>query len=88
LPPARRFPPPWTVEETDACFIVKDHAGTSLAYVYFEDEPGRRAAARRSILGNKSSAFIAILRRWFRILLQGASVSTFSSFRAVPKVPS
>jgi len=23
--PERRFPPPWSVEETDACFIVKDH---------------------------------------------------------------
>jgi hypothetical protein len=43
---------------------------------------------RRSILGNKSSDFIAILQRWFRILLQGASVSAVSSFRAVPKVPS
>jgi hypothetical protein len=43
---ARRFPPPWAVEETDACFIVKDRAGMSLAYVYFEDEPGRRAAAK------------------------------------------
>jgi hypothetical protein len=42
----RRFPPPWTVEETDACFIVKDHAGQPLAYVYFEEEPGRRSAAR------------------------------------------
>jgi hypothetical protein len=28
---SRRFPPPWSVEETDACFIVKDHAGHSLA---------------------------------------------------------
>jgi hypothetical protein len=27
----------------DSCFIVKDHAGKSLAYVYFEDEAGRRA---------------------------------------------
>ena len=44
--PSRRFPTPWTVEETDACFIVKDHTGMSLAYVYFEDEPGRRAAAK------------------------------------------
>ena len=44
--PERRFPPPWTVKETDACFIVKDHAGHSLAYVYFEEEPGRRAATR------------------------------------------
>jgi hypothetical protein len=41
----RRFPPSWTVEETDACFIVKGHAG-HWAYVYFEDEPGRRAAAK------------------------------------------
>jgi hypothetical protein len=24
---ARRFPPPWTVEELDACFVVTDNAG-------------------------------------------------------------
>jgi hypothetical protein len=42
----RRFPPPWSAEETDTCFIVKDHDGQSLAYVYFEEEPGRRAAAK------------------------------------------
>ena len=35
----RRFPPPWTVEETDACFIGRDENGQALAYVYFEDEP-------------------------------------------------
>jgi hypothetical protein len=44
--PARRFPPPWTVDETDACFIVKDHGGQALAYVYFEDEAGRHTAAK------------------------------------------
>ena len=32
-PEPRRFPPPWTVEETDACFIVGDHS----AYVKFSD---------------------------------------------------
>jgi hypothetical protein len=37
---ARRFPPPWTVEEQPACFVVRDHNGQQLAYVYFEDEPG------------------------------------------------
>jgi hypothetical protein len=42
----RRFPPPWSVEEyNDACFIVRDNSGQALAYVYFEDEPGRRSAA-------------------------------------------
>src|SRR5262249_9746997 len=41
-----RFPPPWSVEEQDACFVVRDHNGQQLAYVYFEDEPGRRWAAK------------------------------------------
>jgi hypothetical protein len=44
--PARRFPPPWTVEEQDACFVVVDHSGQKLAYIYFEEEPGRRSAAK------------------------------------------
>jgi hypothetical protein len=42
---ARRFPPPWTVEETALCFIVRDHSGQALAFVYFEEKPSRRAAA-------------------------------------------
>jgi hypothetical protein len=31
-----------SVEELAACFVVRDHNGQQLAYVYFEDEPGRR----------------------------------------------
>ena len=42
----RRFPPPWTVEDSnDACFIVRDNKGQALAYVFYEAEPGRRTAA-------------------------------------------
>ncbi len=46
----RRFPPPWSVDDPDMklgqdCFIVRDANGHALAYVYFEDEPGRRSAA-------------------------------------------
>ena len=42
----RRFPLPWSVEELDARFVVRDHNGQALAYVYFEDEPRRRSAAK------------------------------------------
>jgi hypothetical protein len=41
-----RFPPPWTVEELDACFVGRDSNGQQLAYVYFEDAPGRRLGSQ------------------------------------------
>jgi hypothetical protein len=31
---------------TDACFIIRDGDRQALAYVYCEDEPGRRTAAK------------------------------------------
>jgi hypothetical protein len=43
---ARRFPPPWTVEELDAPFVVKDASEQKLGYFYFEEERGRRSAAK------------------------------------------
>jgi hypothetical protein len=45
--PNRRFPPPWSIEEyNEARFIVHDSNGQALAYFYFEEEPGRRSAAK------------------------------------------
>ena len=38
----RRFPPLWSVEEEAAYYVVRDHDGQQLAYVYFEGEAGRR----------------------------------------------
>jgi hypothetical protein len=40
------FPPPWSVQEIDACFVVTDSNRQKIAYVYFEDDPGRRSAAK------------------------------------------
>jgi hypothetical protein len=59
--PNRRFPPPWTVEELDACFVVRDNSGQKLAYVYFDDEPGRRAAVK--LLSNDEAWRIAVNMR-------------------------
>ena len=42
----RRFPPPWSIEESAACFIVRDGDKQALAYIYFENEPGRRSSAQ------------------------------------------
>jgi hypothetical protein len=42
----RRFPAPWTVEEyRGISYIVGDANNFAVAYVYFESQPGRRAAA-------------------------------------------
>jgi hypothetical protein len=49
--PQRRFPPPWSVEETElqagsAVLHRPRRYGHALAYVYFEGEAGRQAAAK------------------------------------------
>jgi hypothetical protein len=41
-----RFPPPLSIEDLGAAFVVKDSARHKLAYVYYEEEPGRRSAAK------------------------------------------
>jgi hypothetical protein len=46
MPSARCFSPPWMIEEHTKNFIVRDATGQALAYFYFEEEPGRRWAAK------------------------------------------
>ncbi|MGA8693444.1 MAG: hypothetical protein WB689_06275 [Xanthobacteraceae bacterium] len=44
--PDRNFPPPWSSEEHSAHFVVRDHNGQALAYVYYENAGGRRSGAK------------------------------------------
>jgi hypothetical protein len=43
----RRFPPPWSIEERQESFIVKDTNGWQITYLYFEDEPQRQKSMKR-----------------------------------------
>jgi hypothetical protein len=43
---SRRFPPPWSIEDIGAAFVVKDASGQKLGNFYYEEEPGRRSAAK------------------------------------------
>jgi hypothetical protein len=54
---ARRFPPPWSIEEGGACFIVRDHDKQALAYVYYVSP--RRASGPESVFrrGSRSLLF-------------------------------
>ena len=42
----RRYEPPWSAEVTPNCFIVRDANGQALSYAHYENEPGRRSAAK------------------------------------------
>jgi hypothetical protein len=55
---SRRFPPPWTVEDIGAAFVVTDSAGQKLAYVYFEGEARRRNATRHQLSGGAGPALL------------------------------
>jgi hypothetical protein len=50
------------LEDIGAAFVVRDSNGQQLAYVYFEDEPGRRSAAKRDKMANSRTLISQFLR--------------------------
>jgi len=72
-----RFPPPWTIEDLDACLVVTDTNRQKLAYVFYEEELGaaigghdaqqRRGAADCCELCEAAGAFAGLVNFvWFR----------------------
>jgi hypothetical protein len=56
--PQRRFPPPWSAEETDACFIVRDGNGRALAMARETEEESNKARPRRSLFDMDQKALV------------------------------
>jgi hypothetical protein len=89
MPTTCRFPPPWTANGMDTCVIVRDRNGQALAYVYFEDEPGRRTAAKLLTRdqARRVAANIAklpdVLRRVERMRFADRSGTTLPPVRAL-----
>ena len=70
----RRFPPPWTVEDIDAAFVVRDDSGQRLAYVYFEGAqrpscsagtPGSQSKLMTTVWASKDANFGVATRHWY-----------------------
>jgi hypothetical protein len=39
------FPQPWSVEEQDGCFVIRDCNGQALSCIYFIHKHGQRSVA-------------------------------------------
>jgi len=47
MPTPRKFPAPWSAQLSGESYCVRDATGQALAYVYFEDQEGRRSNTHR-----------------------------------------
>jgi hypothetical protein len=43
---SRRFPSPWSAELQPNYYVVRDANGQQIAYIYYSNDPERRAAAK------------------------------------------
>ena len=87
MPSARRFPPPWMIDEhNDACFIVRDNTGQALGYFYFEDEPGRRSAAK--LLTRDGGRMAANFAKLPKLLRRSGPSCVNAGYGADPPIPS
>jgi hypothetical protein len=59
----RNFPPPWSVQELDSCFVVKYVNGQALAYMYFEKQPNRRFRRSELLARDEAQRIAAVFAK-------------------------
>jgi len=67
--PERHFLEPRSVEELDACFVVKDLNGQALAYMYFEKESRHRHRRTELLTRDEARPIAAIFAKLPEVLL-------------------
>jgi len=89
----RRFRAPWTVEELEAAFVVRDRNGRPLTHVYYEDQQGPRSSAKPLSRdeARQIATDVAKLPKLLRQRFDSRSISlsgsfTISNFRHVAEV--
>jgi len=75
----RRFPPPWSIEELDECFIVRDADGQALGYFYFDEEQQSPAIALTYRPGVEAVRLTDQLSEDEKTTLTGATLSMCQS---------
>ena len=81
----RRFTPPWSIDESESCFVVSDHGGQKLTYFYFETEAGRRSAAK--LLTRDSAVDDDDAERQAKALRKGFDIEIWEGVRLVKRLP-
>ncbi len=59
----RTFPPPWSVDELDSHFVIKDANGQALAYIYFQKEPAHRYRRSELLTRNEAQRIAAVFAK-------------------------
>jgi hypothetical protein len=73
----RRFPSPWTVEEDEAYFVVRDYEGQQLAYVHI-DNPTAAAKPSPERAGPKNKASLIPGQADMGRIVKGGRVATIA----------
>ena len=76
--PERHFPEPWSVEELDTCFVVKDLNGQALAYMYFENESRHRYRRRELLTRDEAQRIAAVFAKLPELLRPSSPASAIS----------